>query len=153
MPWRRCQILIFLTNFLGIIFFKDNTFPMKTSRVGSSNPTKFMHDASIHHQTLHAWLQFQNLCLTYRSCLGGKDTLLGDKGGCDVGPPFVDCNFLMLDRPHESNFLIGLDWLPNLWPIELVFPQKVALPFVPIKFPKFGGHYSSIGPLGRHGLG
>jgi hypothetical protein len=56
--------------------------------------------------------------------------LLGDGGRCNADPPFINCHCFMPDGPHESDFLVGPNHVPNLRPLELVVPWEIALPHV-----------------------
>ena len=68
---------------------------MKSIIVASSNPTKFMHDASGPPSNSLSLNAIPKLVLNKFARVGkAKDALLGDKGGCNVGPPFVNHNYL-----------------------------------------------------------
>ena len=123
--------MIFLANFLRNPLPKEGLFPVEAIKLPRLTPhISYMMKVG-HHQTLCAWMQSQNLCLTDSLILGRQKTFcLEMKAGGDASPPFVDRNSFVPKGPHKSKFLAGVDRVPNLRPVKLVNPHKIPLPFL-----------------------
>ena len=148
MPWRQCQILIFLANFLGILSTKKGLFLVEAIIVTS--PVQTPHNSCmmkvVHYHVPWAWMQFQNSFLIDSLVWGRhKKTKTNTKnkktkhththtqlkygGWCNMCPSCINRN-LVLEKPRESGFLAEVCWIPYLRPIEPIVAREATLSFV-----------------------
>ena len=124
MPRKRCQIMIFLAIFLGILSPKRACFQLKLSQllVLTSHNSSMM--KVVRHQAVHAWIQSQNSCLTSSLVLGRQKMYCLEMKTRAMQALRLLTKIALCQRGHIKGSFLA--WRL----VKLVIPHKISLPFL-----------------------